>query len=163
MSVVAIYFSTILTKEHCRKRKEISLKDKFTSGVHGCIIVCDYLWWCSYYKERAKSDNWRRYNRRIDLNVERSSTDDCVTFVCEDLDNAASLLPSVWADPSVNYGRVTKGAAMALKDACCSFMQVHCSTVPTIRHAGMPPILQNKAAYDELTTNGRQRIGRCNE
>lgn len=28
-----------IDKEHCRKRKEISLKDKFTSGVHGCIIV----------------------------------------------------------------------------------------------------------------------------
>lgn len=73
----------------------------------------DYLWWCSYYKERAKSDNGDGTIEESTLNVERSSTDDCVTFVCEDLDNAASLLPSVWADPSVNYGRVTKGAAMA--------------------------------------------------
>ena len=48
-----------------------------------------------------------------DFNVQRSTYDECVTFVVTDLDMAASLLPETYTDKSL--GRATKGAAMALK------------------------------------------------
>lgn len=48
----------------------------------------------------------------------RSSTKDCIEFICEDLDNAAEMLKVAttggWSDAS-NYGRVTSGTALALK------------------------------------------------
>lgn len=94
------------------------------------------------------------------LNVERSSTDDCVTFVCEDLDNAASLLPSVWADSSVNYGRVTKGAAMALKGRLLLFYASPLFNRSNDKARWDAAYTANKAAYDELTTNGdRELVG----
>ena len=48
-----------------------------------------------------------------DLIVPRSSTKSCIEFICADLDQAASMLPSKWADG--DFGHITKGAAMALK------------------------------------------------
>ena len=51
--------------------------------------------------------------------VQRSSTSDCIKFICEDLDNAARLLTKAttnggWTS-SEDYGRVTSGTALALK------------------------------------------------
>lgn len=51
--------------------------------------------------------------------VQRSSTKECIDFMCEDLDNAAKLLEPYttnggWAS-SDDYGRVTSGTALALK------------------------------------------------
>lgn len=45
--------------------------------------------------------------------VPRSTTKQCIDFICSDLDQAANLLPSKWADG--DFGHITKGAAMALK------------------------------------------------
>ena len=45
--------------------------------------------------------------------VPRSTTKQCIDFICADLDRAASMLPSKW-DQS-EFGRITKGAALALK------------------------------------------------
>lgn len=47
------------------------------------------------------------------LTVPRSTTKECVEFICGDLDKASEMLPSNW--DGVNFGRVTKGAALALK------------------------------------------------
>ncbi len=43
----------------------------------------------------------------------RSSYDECVTFILGELDKAVSLLPETY--PDADQGRVTKGAALALK------------------------------------------------
>lgn len=49
-----------------------------------------------------------------DLVIPRSSTKDCVDFICNDLDLAARYLPARWANEG-DYGRITSGAALALK------------------------------------------------
>ena len=47
-----------------------------------------------------------------DLGVPRSSTKDCIEFVCADFERAADMLPVSWG--SSDFGRVTKGAALAM-------------------------------------------------
>ena len=49
------------------------------------------------------------------LVVPRSTTKECIDFICEDLDKAASMLPAKWERPTTNWGRVTAGTALALK------------------------------------------------
>ena len=49
------------------------------------------------------------------LVIPRSSTKDCVKFICDDLDLAASYLPARWPNDGQDYGRITSGAALALK------------------------------------------------
>lgn len=46
---------------------------------------------------------------------ERDTWDDCVDWVCSQLDQAAENLPLEWDDPASNWGRATKGAALAVK------------------------------------------------
>ena len=43
----------------------------------------------------------------------RSTTKECIDFICEDLKTASELLPSSWSGN--DYGRVTSGAALALQ------------------------------------------------
>ncbi len=47
------------------------------------------------------------------LTVPRSTTKECIDFICEDLRLASTLLPSVWT--GADYGRVTSGAALAMQ------------------------------------------------
>ncbi len=50
----------------------------------------------------------------VDLKtIERASLEDCVNFIVDACDEAAGILPTVWPDASL--GRVTKGAALAIK------------------------------------------------
>lgn len=49
----------------------------------------------------------------LDLVIPRSTTKECIDFVCSDLEKAASYLPKVWGD--ANWGRVTAGTALALE------------------------------------------------
>lgn len=51
----------------------------------------------------------------LDLVVPRSSTKECIEFICNDLDEAANLLPSRWENDGEDWGRVTSGTALALK------------------------------------------------
>ena len=51
----------------------------------------------------------------LSLVVARSTTKECIDFICNDLDLSISNLPVGWDSPSTNYGRITKGAAMALQ------------------------------------------------
>ncbi|MCD8184994.1 MAG: RagB/SusD family nutrient uptake outer membrane protein [Rikenellaceae bacterium] len=46
--------------------------------------------------------------------VPRSTTRECVEFICNDLQTAADYLPEKWLNESVDYGRLTKGAALAV-------------------------------------------------
>lgn len=48
-----------------------------------------------------------------DLEVQRSSTADCIAQISSDLDKAMELLPGSWGDS--NWGRITSGAAAAFK------------------------------------------------
>lgn len=51
----------------------------------------------------------------LDLVVPRSSTKECIDFICADLDRAAKLLPLQWENETKDWGRVTAGTALALK------------------------------------------------
>ncbi|MDR0541229.1 MAG: RagB/SusD family nutrient uptake outer membrane protein [Dysgonamonadaceae bacterium] len=46
------------------------------------------------------------------LIVPRATTKECIDFICKDLQEAADRLPDSWG--STDFGRVTKGAALAL-------------------------------------------------
>lgn len=48
-----------------------------------------------------------------DINIPRSSFEDCIKYVVEQCDHAAELLPTRY--PDNDYGRLTKGAAYGLK------------------------------------------------
>lgn len=52
-------------------------------------------------------------NDGADLFTPRSSTKECIEFICHDLELAASYLPVSW--PSTDWGRVTAGTAQALE------------------------------------------------
>ncbi len=54
-------------------------------------------------------------NGGLDLIVPRSTTKECVNFICNDLSRAAKCLPARWNDDATNFGRVTAGTALALK------------------------------------------------
>lgn len=49
------------------------------------------------------------------LVIPRSSTKACIDFICDDLELAASYLPARWQNEGQDYGRITTGAALALK------------------------------------------------
>lgn len=49
------------------------------------------------------------------LFVPRSKTSECVTQIIKDLDDAIAALPGVYSTSAVDYGRITKVAAMAVK------------------------------------------------
>lgn len=70
--------------------------------VYGGVPIVDKL----QNPEAGKSDG-------LDLAIPRASTKECVEFICNDLEKASTLLPYTWA--SSDWGRVTKGAALALE------------------------------------------------
>lgn len=49
----------------------------------------------------------------LDLAIPRSSTKECIDFICSDLEKAASYLPKKWSN--ANWGRVSSGTALALE------------------------------------------------
>ena len=49
-----------------------------------------------------------------ELFVKRNTTKECIESIAGDLDEAYSMLPASWEDPD-DYGRITRGAAIALK------------------------------------------------
>lgn len=92
------------------------------------------------------------------LNVPRSSTEDCITFISEDLDLAATLLPSVWSNPGTNYGRVTKGAALALKGRLLLYYASPLFNRNNDKGRWQAAYTANMAAYDELTKFGDREL-----
>jgi len=48
----------------------------------------------------------------VNLAVPRSTTKECIDFICNDMQTAANLLPAQWG--ATDYGRVTKGTALAV-------------------------------------------------
>ncbi len=49
------------------------------------------------------------------IKLPRASTKEVLIQICADLDSAANNLPSNWASEGTDYGRPTKGAALAMK------------------------------------------------
>jgi len=55
----------------------------------------------------------KTFNTDDDMDLARNTYDECVEFICKDLDEAAELLPLNF--PTSEFGRPEKGAAMAMK------------------------------------------------
>ena len=52
----------------------------------------------------------------LDLSIPRSTTKECIDFICDDLETASNYLPVNWNTTlSADYGRVTAGTALALQ------------------------------------------------
>ncbi len=49
------------------------------------------------------------------LIIPRSTTKECIDFICSDLEKAASYLPSKWESTTEDFGRVTAGTALAVE------------------------------------------------
>lgn len=55
----------------------------------------------------------KAFDLNDDMMLKRNTYEECVKFIVDELDKAAALLPVSYDD--TNYGRATKGAALALK------------------------------------------------
>ncbi|MBC7722367.1 MAG: RagB/SusD family nutrient uptake outer membrane protein, partial [Pedobacter sp.] len=89
-----------------------------------------------------------------DLNVPRSKTSVCIDAIAKDLDSCYGL-PSVWPTASTDRGRITRGAALALKGKVLMFWaseQFNPNNSDPARWERA--YLANKAAYDSLTKDG---------
>ena len=89
-----------------------------------------------------------------DLNTPRSKTSECIARITKDLDDAAALLPNSWNND--NVGRITKGAAMAVKGR----VLLHYASEqfdPTQSAAGRwaNAMTANKSALDTLVKYGK--------
>lgn len=83
-----------------------------------------------------------------DLDMPRTAYDDCIRFIADECDSAAAhLLPKA---PDVDLGRVTKGAALALKSRALLYW------ASPLNNPGQLPArweLAARAAYDVLDLN----------
>jgi SusD family. len=88
----------------------------------------------------------------LDLVIPRSTTKECLDFICNDLEKAASYLPLKW--DGNNWGRVTAGTALALEGRT---RLLYAS--PLFNRADDPARWQtayevNKRAVDSLNASG---------
>ena len=77
------------------------------------LSVGENVWWCSivdHVQNPVIGDG-----NGENLVIPRSSTKACIDFICDDLELAASYLPARWQNEGQDYGRITAGAALALK------------------------------------------------
>ena len=86
--------------------------------------------------------------------VSRNSTTECYIQMAADLDSAIKYLPAVWPSPSANWGRITRGAASALKGRVLLY-----AASPQFNPTDLSPKWQksyeaNKQAYDILVAGG---------
>lgn len=70
------------------------------------------------------------------LVIPRSSTKACIDFICDDLELAASYLPARWQNEGQDYGRITAGAALALKGRTLLLYASPLLTVPMTHLVG---------------------------
>ena len=92
--------------------------------------------------------------KREESLVPRNKTSECIAQIVKDLDAAAGYLPGNWASP--DYGRITRGAALALKGRMLMFYaskQFNRSNDPARWKTAYDA---NLAAKNQLTTDGYQ-------
>lgn len=86
--------------------------------------------------------------------VPRSTTKECIAFICKDLDRAASMLPARWENASEDYGRITSGAALALKGKVQLFYASPLFNRANDRARWDSAYVSNKAALEKLQEGG---------
>lgn len=86
--------------------------------------------------------------------VPRQTTKDCIQFICDDLDKAAKMLPTVWENASSDYGRVTAGLAEALKGKMLLFYASPLFNRADDKTRWEEAYQVNKAALEKLNQGG---------
>lgn len=87
-----------------------------------------------------------------DLNVPRAKTSECIAAIVNDLDSAAAYLPATW--PSADRGRVTRGAALALKGKVLMYWASPQFNPTNIADRWEKAYTACKAAYDTCVIDG---------
>lgn len=88
----------------------------------------------------------------------RNSTTECMNQINADLDTAAKYLPSVWPSPSTNWGKITKGAALAFKGKVQLYSASPQFNPNQIASKWQAAYDANKAALTSLTSSGATLI-----
>lgn len=86
------------------------------------------------------------------LIIPRSSTKQCIDFICRDLTTASEYLPGAWDEN--NWGRITSGAALALKGRVTLTYASPLFNRADNTQRWDSAYAVNKKAYETLETNG---------
>jgi hypothetical protein len=87
-----------------------------------------------------------------ELNVPRSKTSECIAAIAKDLDSAAANLPASWTGNDI--GRVTRGAAMAVKGKVLMYWASPQFNPTNIASRWEDAYQANLAAYNQCVTDG---------
>lgn len=87
-----------------------------------------------------------------ELNVPRAKTSVCIAAIANDLDSAAANLPATWAGNDI--GRVTRGAAMAVKGKVLMYWASPQFNPTNISSRWEAAYQANLAAYNQCLTDG---------
>ncbi len=147
---------------------DLQLNPKMDAGAKNRLLAQAYFFRAWRYFELVKlyggvplvltPQNAVGIENREGTFLPRNTTSQCVKQISADLDSAAKYLPATWASPAANWGRITKGGALALKGRLLLYAaspQFNPTDVNTKWQASYDA---NKAAYDALTANGSKLI-----
>ncbi len=87
------------------------------------------------------------------LFLPRNKTSECITQIIKDLDDASALLPNAWAGS--DWGRIDKGAAMAMKGRVLLFWASPLFNPSNDSGRWQDAYTANKAALDHLKAQGK--------
>jgi starch-binding outer membrane protein, SusD/RagB family len=87
------------------------------------------------------------------LYPKRNKTSECIAQICADLDSAARMLPGKWLNYK-DYGRITRGAAMALKGRILLTYASPLFNPSDLSSRWEAAYIANKAAKDTLDLDG---------
>ena len=88
-----------------------------------------------------------------ELSVPRSKTSECIAAIARDLDSAAANLPAAWP-ASADIGRVTRGAALAVKAKALLYWASPQFNITNDASRWAAAYTANKAAYDGCVADG---------
>ena len=89
-----------------------------------------------------------------ELVVPRSTTKQCIDFICADLQKAADYLPAAWPYAGEDFGRVTAGTALALKGRTLLLWASPLFNRADDKQRWADAYEANKAAIDKLDESG---------
>ena len=76
--------------------------------------------------------------------IARNNFDDCIKFIVDECDRAAAILPVEWSVATLDFGHVTKGAALALKSRALLY-----AASPLFNDSQKPENTIEHGAYDQ--------------
>ncbi len=97
--------------------------------------------------------------------VPRSKTSECIAAIVRDLDSAAANLPANWPGPvtSADYGKVTRGAAKAIKGKVLLYWASPQFNPSNINSRWEDAYQANLDAYNQCVADGRSLIAKYSD